>query len=237
MSASASTLGGTSGAYNFLPSGGDLVLYAFGRCGLRGPQIQAEHMRDARTAANMILSDWANDQPNLWTVDLQTVACVYGQAEYSVPGNTILILDAFLRMNATSQVPIDLYMSPISRTEWAAFPNKTTPGRPTVYWFDRLISPNVTIWQPPSDATWEFCYYRVRQIQDLNLANAQQPEIPYVFLKAFSDALSAELAVIYAPERAVALATAAAGSYKRALEMNSERAPLALIPGISGYYR
>lgn len=234
---SATTLGGTSGTFNFSPSGGQFVLYAFGRCGLRGPQLQAEHMRDAGIAMNMVLADWANDQPNLWTVDLQTVQCVYGQAAYSVPADTILILDAYLEINPGTAQPTDLYMYQISRTEWSAFPNKVSPGRPTVYWFDRLIAPTVTIWQPPENAAWTFNYYRARQIQDSNLANAQQPEIPYRFFKAFSDALSAELAVIYAPDRAAMLAQAAAVSYKRAKAMDSERTPLYISPGISSYYR
>jgi hypothetical protein len=60
--------------------------------------------------------------------------------------------------------------------------------------------------------------------------------MPYRFLKAFSDALSAELAVIYAPERAVALAQAAAVTYKRAKAMDAERVPLYVVPGLRGYY-
>lgn len=231
------TLGGTSGTFSYQPSNGQFVLYAFARCGLRGPQLQAEHMRDAGVAMNMVLSDWANDQPNLWTVDLQTVSTVYGQAVYTVPENTVLMLDAYLELNPGTSNPIDLYMQPISRTEWAQFPNKVQVGRPTVYWFDRLIAPTVTIWQPPDSAGYTFNYYRVRQIQDSNLANAQTPEIPYRFFKAFSDALSAELAVIYAPERAVALAQAAKLTYDRAREMDSERVPLAITPGLSAYTR
>ena len=230
-------LGGYSGTYAYQPSGGELVLYAFGRCGIRGPELQAEHMRDARTAANMVLADWGNDQPNLWTVELTTVQCVVGQAQYAVPNNVALILDAYLELNPGSgQSTQDLYMYPISRTEWAQFPDKEAQGRPTVYWFDRLVSPTVTIWQVPESSVYTVNYYSVSQVQDFNLANAQQPQVPYLFLKAFADALSAELAVIYAPERAVALAAAAAQSYGKAKNFNAERSPIYISPGISGYY-
>jgi hypothetical protein len=234
---SATTLGGTSGTYSYAPSASQIGLYAFGRCGLRGPQLQAEHMRDMQTAMNMIQADWANDQVNLWTVELITVPLVYGQAQYSVPSNVILILDAYLEINPGTSAPTDLYMYQISRTEWAAFPDKVSPGRPTIYWFDRLISPNVTIWQPPSDASWTFNYYACRQIQDAHLANAGQPEIPYTWLKAYSDALSVELAIIYAPEKVQMLQLMAAQSYKRAKDMGSERVPLYIFPGLGNYYR
>lgn len=234
---SGTTLGGTSNTFNYAPSVSQLILYAFGRCGIRGPQLQAEHMRDAATAINMLQADWANDQVNLWTVELITVPMVYGQAQYSVPSNVILILDAYLEMNPGTAAPIDLYMYPISRTEWAAFPNKTTPGRPTVYWFDRLISPNVTVWQPPENASWTFCYYACRQIQDAQTANAGQPEIPYAWLKAYTDGLSVELAVIYAPERVQMLQQAYSISYKRAKDMGSERVPMYIFPGLGNYFR
>ena len=231
------TLGGMSGTYNFSPASSQLILYAFGRCGIRGPQLQAEHMRDAYTAMNMIQADWSNDQVNLWTVELITVPLVYGQTAYTVPSNVILILDAYLEMNPGTSDPIDLYMYPISRTEYAAFPDKVTPGRTTVYWFDRTLSPSVYLWQPPVDASWTFNMYCCRQIQDANTQNLQQPEIPYGYLKAFSDALSVELAMIYAPDKVPMLQAAAAASYKRAKDMGSERASLYLFPGMGNYYR
>jgi hypothetical protein len=231
------TLGGTSGTTGYAPSSSSLILYAFGRCGLRGPQIQAEHMRDAQTAMNMIQADWANDQVNLWTVELITVPLVYGQSVYTVPANVILILDAYREINPGTSNPIGLYMYQISRSEYAAFPDKVTPGDPTVYWFDRLIAPTVTVWQPPVDASVTFNYYACRQIQDANSVNDQQPEIPYPFLKAYSDALSVELAMIYAPEKLAVLQQAAAVSYKRAKDMNAERVPWFITPGLGAYYR
>jgi hypothetical protein len=233
---SGSTLGGTSNTFSYAPSASNIILYAFGRCGLRGPQLQAEHMRDAQTAMNMVQADWANDQVNLWTVELITVPLVYGQIQYSVPSNVLLILDAYLELNPGTSNAIDLYMYPISRTEYAALPNKEAVGRPTTYWFDRLIAPVVYLWQPPSNASWTFCYWACRQIQDANTANAQQPEIPYAWLKAYTDALSVELAVIYAPEKVQMLMPMAQVSYKRAKEFGSERTPIYLTPGLQSYY-
>ena len=229
-----------SGTTAFNPSLGEATLYAFGMCGLRRTQLTAQHLFDARTAANLVLSDWANDQPNLWTVDLQTIAAPtfqQGVSTYSVPASTILILDAYLTVSSGGAAPIDLYMFPISRTEWAAFPDKTSQGRPTVYWFDRLIAPTVTLWQPPSNASWIFNYYRVRQMDDANLDNAGTIEIPYYFLKAFVTALAAELAPLYAPERAIALEAKAEKVWMKARNRNRESVPLYITPGLTSYHR
>ncbi|OYV98524.1 MAG: hypothetical protein B7Z68_00740 [Acidobacteria bacterium 21-70-11] len=194
-------------------------------------------MQDARIAANMVLSDWANEQPNLWTVQEQIIPCVLNQGQYAVNPTTILILDAFLRQNAGQPNQFDFYMYPISRTEWAAFPDKTTPGQPTVFWFDRLDSPTVTIWQPPNNATWEFHFYSVNQFQDADLGNSGTLQLPYYFLKAFADRLSAELAVMYAPDRAMPLMNLAKESWQKASDRNAETVPWQITPGLSGYYR
>ena len=234
---SGSGLNQTTGTKTFNPSLGESVLYAFSRCGIRRSAVTKEHLADAKMAANLVLSDWANEQPNLWTVDEQTIQCVENQATYSVPADTILILDAVLGISPTAADPIELYMYPISRTEWMAFPDKTTAGRSTVYWFDRLIAPTVTLWQPPSDPSWVFKYYRVSQMQDADFSNAATLQIPYYFLRAFTDALSAELAVMYAPERAVALRGAADISWRKAANRNAEDVPLYFTPGLTGFFR
>lgn len=234
---SGSALGQTSGTYNFNPSLGECILFAFGRCGIRRTEIIQQHLQDARIAANLILADWSNDQPNLWEVQETSVPCVVGQREYSVPSTVMLILEGWLRMNAGTANQQDFFMWPISRTEWAAFPQKNSPGQPTVYWFDRLISPTVTLWQVPTDASWEFVYFSVGQMQDAVLPNAGTLPIPYYFLKAFTDRLSAELAVIYAPERAEKLMVVATASWDKARNRNAESVPWFITPGLSGYTR
>lgn len=63
----------TSGTYNFNPSLGEVVLYAYNLCEIRNTALAQEHMEAARMATNMLLSNWSNRGVNLWTVDLQTV--------------------------------------------------------------------------------------------------------------------------------------------------------------------
>ena len=75
----------TSGTYSFDPSLGELVLYAYNLIGIRNTSLTQEHMEAARMASNMVLAGWSNKGVNLWTVDLQTVPLVAGQATYAVP--------------------------------------------------------------------------------------------------------------------------------------------------------
>ena len=55
----------TSGQYSFSPALSLLVKQAYGRIGIRGPQIVAEHMKDAEVESNLLLCAWSSDQPNL----------------------------------------------------------------------------------------------------------------------------------------------------------------------------
>ena len=228
----------TSNTFAFAPSLGEMVLYCFQRCGVKRSEITANHLVDARFAANMILSDWANEQVNLWEVDLQTVTLTQGQATYPVAPNTVLILDAYITLNQGSAGPVDLIIYPISRSEYAALPEKDIQGRPTTFWFDRLIQPSITLWQVPDAPSpyYTLNYYRVRQTQDAALSQGSNVEIPYRFLSAFSDALCEELSVIYAPDRMQAFQMRAASSWGKAQRRDAEDVPLFIVAGLNGYY-
>ena len=68
---------------------------------------------------------------------------------FSVDPNTVVILDAYVS-NLNSGSNIDRIIMPISRTEYASYPNKQQQGFPTVFWFDRLLAPTVTLWPVPN---------------------------------------------------------------------------------------
>lgn len=89
--------GNSSGTYGFNPSVADLLIESFERCGIRSSVLTPEHMYSARMSANLLLSSWANRGVNLWKVTLQSVPLVQGVATYSVPKNTIMMLDAYVR--------------------------------------------------------------------------------------------------------------------------------------------
>ena len=237
----------TSGTYNFNPGLGELTVYAFNLVGIRGTSLLQEHMESARMASNMLCSRWSNQGVNLWAVDLITTPLVTDQATYPVDANTVAILDAYVQ-NDDSGANIDRIILPVSRTEYASYPNKEQQGFPTVYWFDRLISssrstgsagPSVTLWPVPNtdNGPQSLKYYRVRQIQDSALQNGQTVEIPYLWLEAFSYGLAYRLATIWSPDKAPMLKAMADESYQIAADQNIEQANTYISPMISGYFR
>ena len=230
----------TSGTYAFNPSLGEITLYAYNLCGLRNTSLLQEHMEAARMAANMLCANWSNRGVNLWAVDLVSVPLVQGQKTYDVDLNTVTMLDAYMVIDDGNGQPIDRIILPVSRTEYASYPNKETEGFTTTFWFDRLISPNptVTLWPvPDGSSAQDLKYYRVRQIQDSNLANGTQVEIPYLWMDAFAYGLAARLAIIWAPDKAQLLKPLADEAYTIAAEQNVETAQQYISPQISGYYR
>jgi hypothetical protein len=237
----------TSDTYNFNPGLGEITLYAYNLIGVRNTAVLQEHMEAARMASNMLCARFSNQGVNLWAVDLVTTALVTDQATYSVDANTVAILDAYVQ-NDDSGANIDRIILPVSRTEYASYPNKEQQGFPTVYWFDRLISssrstgsagPSVTLWPVPNtdNGPQSLKYYRVRQIQDSALTNGQTVEVPYLWLEAFAYGLALRLAQIWNPAAVAMIKPMADESYQIAADQNVETAQQYISPMISGYFR
>lgn len=228
----------TSGTYTFNPSLGELTLHAFNLIGLRNTSLTQEHMQSSRIATNLMLANWSNRGVNLWAVDLVTVPLVAGQATYNVDANTVVILDAYMQTDNGSGDPIDRIILPVSRTEYASYPNKEQQGFTTTFWFDRLIAPTVTLWPVPDGTSAQYLkYYRVRQIQDSNLQGGQNVEIPYLWLDAFATGLAERLSRIWNPQLVQITKPLADEAYKIAADQNVETAQQYISPQISGYYR
>jgi hypothetical protein len=226
----------TSGTYNFAPSMGETVLYAYGLCGIRRTALTQQHFEDARIATNLMMGRWSSDGVNLWQVDLQQIQLIQGQSTYQVPSNTIVILDMYYTIN-TGTAQIDRIMMPVSRTEYASYPNKQQQGSPTVAWFDRLLSPTITLWPTPNGQQSCFKYYRLRQTQDSNLQNGFNVEIPYYFLESYALGLAYRLALSWAPDKVPMLKPLADEAWTLAAKQNVETAMTYISPQMSGYWR
>lgn len=228
----------TTGTFNFAPGAGEVVLNAFSRIGIRGPALSADHMQTARAEANFLQAEWSNKGPNLWAVDLQSVALIAGQATYTVPPETVMILDAYITTTYSGASSNDRVIVPVSRTEYASYPDKTQQAPPTCYWFDRLIAPTITLWAAPDiAATYTLNYYRYRQIQDAALAGGMGLELPFLWLDAAAAGLAHRLSRHFAPSLEQLRKADAIEAYGIAAEQNVEGVPLYIAPMIAGYYR
>lgn len=236
----------TSNSYSFNPSLGELTLHAYNMIGVRPTAITQEHMFTARMATNLLLSNWSNRGVNLWAVDLVTTPLIEGQTTYDVSPDTVMVLDAYISVVQDEESSIDRIILPVSRTEYASYPNKTQQGFPTVYWFDRLnqnTTPSaantaqIYLWPVPDNSTNELRYYRVKRLQDSSLGGGQTLDIPYLWMDCFAYGLAHRLSEIWAPQLSQLFEARADKSYQIAAEQNTEYAQVYVSPQIQGYFR
>ena len=226
----------SSGTYSFNPSIAQLTVQAFHMCGVRPTALLQEHMESARMAANFVLAGWANLGVNLWKVESVTVPFVQGTNNYSVGADLVEILDLYMTVG-TGTAATNRYLFPISRTEFASYPNPTQQAQPSVYWHNRTLTPSINFYPTPDGNEVSFTYYAVQQIQDAALTNGQVADIPYLWLSAFVKALAAELAVMWAPDKAPGLMAVADKAWTAAALTNTEQSAFYISPVMSGYWR
>lgn len=225
-----------SGTYNFLPSAGDIIITAFQRIGVRPTEILQTHLQQAVMELNLLQSKLSNLQPNLWDVDLQTLPLIQGTATYSIPAETVMITNAYVRTGSGTSA-VDRLIFPISQTEFAAISNKLVQEPPTQFWFNRLISPTITFYPvPDGNGPYTVYYYRVRQIQDALLPNGFQMEVPYRWLDALAAGLAHRLAAVFAPQLEQIRKMDADEAWRIAATQDTENVPLYIAPGIASYF-
>ena len=173
---------------------------------------------------------------NLWTIQLQSIPLVAGAATYSIPAETRMILSSYIRYSTNPT--LDRYMYPIGRDEYAAITTKSIQAFPSQYWFDRLISPTVTFYPVPDGAySYDFFYYAALQVQDAQIVNGQNIQIPYRFFDAITADLAHRLARIYRPDLEAVRKADRDEAWLLAATDDTEWTPLYITPGLSGYYR
>jgi hypothetical protein len=226
-----------SGTWNFNPSIGSIGAYCLGRSDVRRSAIDMGHLADVAVAANLVLGDWSLDEPNLWNIELVPITLTQGVTEYTLPANVLMVLDCFIR-TTDAGVQNDRIIYGVSRSEYAAYPNKLYQAFPTVYWADRVVPIQVSLYPTPDgNGPYTLNIWCVQQDQDASLGAAGTLDIPYRMFSPFVDALAAKLALTYKPERFPMLEQVAMKSYAMARAQENEEVPIYIIPGLNGYYR
>lgn len=194
-------------------------------------------MLNARKESNLLFVEWGNRPPNLWKIELATIT-IDGSTTYTLAARTILILDVYYSYNNGTSSQTDRIMTPISRSDYASYANKSVSGPSTVYWFDRIITPTITLYPVPEASSADVIkYYFVSQIQDVALTGGQTPDLPNRMLDAYVAGLAKRLSVIYAPDRYPVLKQEYAEAWNLASSNDTENAPLRLRPRMSRYFR
>jgi hypothetical protein len=125
-------------------------------------------LRTARRSMNLLTIEWQNRGINLWTIDSGTVALTTGTSQYTLPSDTIDLLEQAIRTNSGSTTrQSDINISRISVSTFASIPNKLSRGRPIQVWIERLVdAPKINVWPVPDSNDYTFVYWRMRRIED-----------------------------------------------------------------------
>ena len=126
-------------------------------------------------------------------------------------------------------------MTRISRSEFLSIPTKTTTGRPTQYFLDRQVTPNLKIWPIPENSTDVLHYDALTRIQDADTMQNTM-EVPFRFYPCLASGLAYYIAIKKAPDRIQLLKTAYEEDFARAMAEDRDRSSFNISPSLQ-YYR
>lgn len=214
----------TSNSRDFDLDVAEIVEEAYERCGL---EVRTGYdARTARRSMNLMFADWANRGINLWTVRQATITLTSGQATETLTSDVVDLLEVVVRRSGT-----DFSVNKISRGEYLAQPVKTTTGRPSQYFFNRQIAPEITLWPTPENSTDQLVYYFVRRIEDAD-SLTNNVEVPFRFLPCAVAGMAYYLALKRSPERIQLLKSVYEEEFQRAADEDEDRVSLKLQPDI-----
>ena len=172
----------------------ELVEEAFERCG--GELRTGYDLKTARRSLNLLFADWSNRGVNMWTIEQGSIPMVAGTATYSLPTDTVDLLEHVIRTGAgVAATQADLNITRISVSTYATIPNKLTQARPIQVLINRLEAPSITVWPVPDNVQpYTFVYWRLRRIDDAgNGVNTM--DVPFRFIPCMVAGLSYYLAM------------------------------------------
>ena len=221
----------------------EIIEEAFERC---GSELRSGYdFKTARRSLNLLLIEWGSRGINLWTVEQGQIVLSTGVATYTLPIDTVDLLDQVIR-TGSGQNQSDITISRISESTYATIPNKNALGKPIQVWINRqsgattptgVASPTINVWPTPQapDSQYTFVYWRLRRMQDAgNGVNTQ--DIPYLFLPALVAGLAYYLSMKLPGmdlARAQALKAVYDEQFQLAAEENREKAPVRMVPRMS----
>lgn len=146
------------------------------------------------------------------------------------------MLDVYISPN-NGQTGQNRLILPFSRTDYASLADPTQNGFPTSFWFDRALTPTITLWPSPDNSTtYTMSYYIYTQPEDAILRAGGKAAIPYWWLNAYVADLAHRLSRIYAPNLEQMRKADKDEAYARACKQ-TEPGNLYIQPGLQGYFR
>lgn len=176
-----------------------------------------------------------------------TVASVLSSSQFTFAPGDSASSDASVfendgQISVTSQATgtqyTDVPLYPFSRNDYAVLSVKATPGRPTSYWVNRIVPPEVTVYPvAQSGSYYGFIAYRMREIQDANPVGGQSLDLPRRMWAALTAQLTADLAEMWKPEAWAEKTQAALVAWDNAMRRDQERVTTHIVPALQSYFR
>ena len=175
------------------PDISEIMEDAFERAGLE--MRSGYDAKTARRSLNMLTLEWQNRGLNLFTIASGTQALTAGTATYTMPVDTIDLIEHQLRIGTgTSQ--IDRHLERISVSNYARLSNKNMQSAPTQIYVDRQsASVSVTLWPVPDSATQTLAYHRLVGIDGVASGLGTSADIPPRFVPALAAGLAFHIAM------------------------------------------
>jgi len=216
----------TSASTNFELDVSDYIEEAFERCGL---EVKTGYdLKTAKRSLNLMLAEWANRGLNQWTIKQRTLSLTTSDGEYDLGTDVIDVLNVVVRRNGT-----DYSMERISRNDYITIPNKTTTARPSQYFLDRQITPNLKIWPAPENSTDVIYYDALTRIQDADTAKNTM-DVPFRLYPCLAAGLAYYISIKRIPQKTQMLKAIYEEEFQRALDEDRDRASFNVQPAI-GY--
>lgn len=167
---------------------------AFERAGLE--MKSGYDLKTARRSLNLLLLEWQNRGLNLFTVDAGTLSLTSGTATYTMPADTIDLIEHQIR-TGTGTNQIDYNVERISVSTYAQQSSKNTQGRPSQIFVERLATETkVTLWPVPDGSdTYTLSYYRLKGIDGLSSGVGTTAAVPPRFVPCLASGLAYYIAM------------------------------------------
>ena len=205
----------------------DYIEEAFERCGLEART--GYDLKTAKRSLNLLFADWANRGLNQWTIKQRNFTVTSGDGETDLSADVIDILSLVVRRSGT-----DYALSRISRDEYLSIPTKTTTGRPTQFFVDRQITPNLKLWPLPDNDTDVVIYDALTRMDDAD-TYVNTVDMPFRFYPCLAAGLAYYIAMKRAPERLQILKPIYEEEMNRAMDEDRDRASFRVAPDLRNY--
>ena len=215
----------TSASTNFELDVSDYIEEAYERCGIE--TRTGYDLKSAKRSLNLMLVEWANRGLNQWTIAQRTQTVTSSDGEYSLGTDVIDVLSISV-LRSSTYYPLER----ISRDAYLAIPNKSQTGRPTQFFLDRQLTPNLKIWPLPENSTDTLYYDALTRMDDAD-SYTNTLEIPFRFYPCLAAGLAYYLSLKLAPDRTTMLKNLYDEEFIVAATEDRDRASFTIQPSIA----